>query len=401
VPPSGEHFFLVIEGLDGSGKTTITRLLARSLQALNPSVHLTFEPHDASAAGLYIRQALTKRISVSPKALALAFALNRHDHCANVIEPLLNQAPRSIVICDRYYLSSLVYQSTDELPIEQVMLLSEGTRQPDLTLFLDADTDTCFRRMSARSANADRELFETSLEAMRAKYDTSIAFLQSRGETIETIDANSDDPATIVRQIVDTISVHGPAWLREQLVHFEVRDHPVGAITPTGDIRAEDSIDRLVSEFRSMTAADLRESIRARMQQMPGDDLGSLFLAYVQRLGYTIVDKMPWADVCAYELELTMPLELKQRGTALLLASEYNHDTITGKMLDKQIAAISDFMLVLDPGHAILANGTARDVVRYSEEKSTLAPAALIIGRDDLAALLLADVLRDVQSSTT
>jgi dTMP kinase len=412
VPTNGEHFFLVIEGLDGSGKTTITRRLARSLQALNPSVHLTFQPHDASAAGLYIRQALGKKITVPPKALALAFALNRMDHGANVIEPLLEQRPQSIVICDRYYLSSLVYQTSDALPIDQVMLLSDGVRQPDLTVFLDASTATCFRRMRLRSATTeekrDRELFENQLDKTRAKYDTAIAFLRARGETIEKIDANSDDPGTIIEQIVQKMREHGPEWLREQLAHFEVSDDTPESAALAGEIRSEDHIDGLVGEFRALLLAQptaeadpMREAIRARVAQMTSDDLGSLFLGYVKRLGYTIVAKMPWTDVCAYELEMTMPLELKQRGAALLLASEYSHDVITSKMLNKQLASISDFMLVLDPGESKQANATSRDLVRAAGLEATLAPAALIIGREDLADLLLADVMHEAQGSTT
>ena len=53
--------FIVIEGLDGSGKTSIARRLAHFLEFTfrNP-VKLTFEPNDASCGGLYIRQVLTK-----------------------------------------------------------------------------------------------------------------------------------------------------------------------------------------------------------------------------------------------------------------------------------------------------------------------------------------------------
>ena len=89
-----DSYFIVVEGMDGSGKTGITRQLRAILsKTQGNNVALTFEPHDPSAAGLYIRHALTKRIKTTPLALALAFALNRADHNAHVIDPFLAGPP--------------------------------------------------------------------------------------------------------------------------------------------------------------------------------------------------------------------------------------------------------------------------------------------------------------------
>ena len=69
-------FFLVIEGLDGSGKSEISRRLTALLRAtMGDRVMLTFEPHDPSAAGLFIRQVLTRKIEATPRTLALAASL--------------------------------------------------------------------------------------------------------------------------------------------------------------------------------------------------------------------------------------------------------------------------------------------------------------------------------------
>jgi dTMP kinase len=224
VSTQGHSFFLVIEGMDGSGKTTIARRLADSLKALQFNVYLTFQPHDGSAAGIFIRDVLTKKIKVSPKTLALAFALNRLDHGATVIEPCLVN-PHTIVICDRYYLSSLVYQTSQELPIERVMFLSEGAQPPDLTLYLDASAATCIRRMQRRSALSaeprEQELFEDKLDATREKYQQAIAFLRQRGESIEIVDANDDDPANVLREIVAALAQYTPDWLSQRLAEVD------------------------------------------------------------------------------------------------------------------------------------------------------------------------------------
>ena len=124
--PRGEmaddSFFLVIEGIDGAGKSSVASQLHDALsQAHRNQVALTYEPHDPSAAGSTIRDALAKRIRVSPLALAYAFALNRIDHLDRLINPFLAAGGRRIVISDRYLLSSLVYQSVAGLSMEDVM----------------------------------------------------------------------------------------------------------------------------------------------------------------------------------------------------------------------------------------------------------------------------------------
>ncbi len=141
------HFFLVFEGLDGSGKSAICTRLAAHLAARcgTERVLHSFEPHDPSAAGGFIRDALAKRIATSTRTLALAFALNRMDHNERVITPFLQSGDERIVLCDRYILSSLVYQGMAgaDLSIEAVAALNVGVRMPDLTLFLDATPEVC------------------------------------------------------------------------------------------------------------------------------------------------------------------------------------------------------------------------------------------------------------------
>lgn len=128
-------YFIVIEGLDGSGKSEITRRLALLSigQMDGERVLFTYEPHDPSVAGDYIRAVLRQEFSIAPQTLALAYALNRADHNDRMITPFFEEAapeaPR-ICLCDRYYLSSLVYNTTPDFPIEMVMLINSGARAP-------------------------------------------------------------------------------------------------------------------------------------------------------------------------------------------------------------------------------------------------------------------------------
>src|SRR5512137_26082 len=99
--------FLVIEGLDGSGKTTQTHLLAQKLSKNYP-VNLTAEP-SRGKIGTFIRQCCLyedKRLPI--EAEALLFAADRIEHLQKEIKPAIDEG--KIVICDRYIYSSLAYQ---------------------------------------------------------------------------------------------------------------------------------------------------------------------------------------------------------------------------------------------------------------------------------------------------
>ena len=206
------HFFIVLEGLDGSGKSEISRRLHERMSgALGEHVLLTYEPHDPSAAGEYIRQILRKEIAVSSRTLALAFALNRADHNERVIAPFLTAGDRRVVICDRYLLSSLVYQSTGGLSVEDVLALNAGARPPDVTLFLDARPETCYARMDAR--RGDRQLFEEQLAETRDKYLTIIQMLQARGASMHILDANGS-VTDVLNAVIEAVNSSAPAWLR-------------------------------------------------------------------------------------------------------------------------------------------------------------------------------------------
>lgn len=209
-----DSFFLVIEGMDGAGKSGIARQLHDSLApAHRDRVKLTYEPHDPSAAGYYIREVLAQRIKAGPRALALAFALNRVDHLDKVVNPFLSAGANRIVISDRYVLSSLVYQSTDGLSMEEVYQLNRWARRPDITLFLSVSPHNCYARL--RNRPQDRELFERNLAERNDKYEAGIAMLRSKSEKVLEVDANPSF-ATVLTNVIHVLRAHGPDWLRIQ-----------------------------------------------------------------------------------------------------------------------------------------------------------------------------------------
>jgi dTMP kinase len=195
-----QSLFIVIEGLDGSGKTTASAELARQLEAVCPStVKRTAEPHEGSCGGILLRQILAKQeTNFDPHFLPIGFATNRLDHSHRHIKPWLAGGEGRVVICDRYYLSSLVYQSDAETSFEKIMLLNEHALKPDVMFFINVDTKTCYERMQNR--NQPEELFERNLDETRRKYSKAIKFLREKhGDRIVEIDGSGRVAETVAQ----------------------------------------------------------------------------------------------------------------------------------------------------------------------------------------------------------
>lgn len=191
--------FIVLEGLDGSGTTTQTLALVNYLADQGISVEATKEPTNGPF-GAIIRLVLQGRLSLSPEALALAFAADRRDHLSARAVGLVDrsngeelvhassipvQAQGIIpwleaghwVVSDRYVVSSLAYQSAqkDEVPyLEWLKEINRGVLQPDATIFINTPSEVCWERLSSRSLHL--ELFDSPsrLSDVQGRYDVAI-----------------------------------------------------------------------------------------------------------------------------------------------------------------------------------------------------------------------------------
>lgn len=182
--------FIVLEGLDGAGTTTQAQELVRRLRAEGHRAHFTAEP-SSGPIGSQIRMMLAGRLvgyrggSWDRRSLALLFAADRLDHLAADIEPKLASGVH--VVCDRYVLSSLAYQSLDN-PADWIAELNRYAPPPDVTYFLRVRADVALRRRQAASPGRG-DLFETLPQQRRIArhYDRDVE-LHGKRHRVKTID---------------------------------------------------------------------------------------------------------------------------------------------------------------------------------------------------------------------
>jgi dTMP kinase len=147
--------FICIEGLDGCGKTTQAKLLAKKLGKSHSAIY-TAEP-SRGKIGTYIRESYLygeKRLSIVLEALL--FAADRIEHVENEVIPALNEG--HLVISDRYVYSSLAYQGAAGLSLDWIEKVNEYALKPDLALFIDVNPEAVMGRLKpAKSVMEDLE----------------------------------------------------------------------------------------------------------------------------------------------------------------------------------------------------------------------------------------------------
>jgi len=181
--------FIVLEGLDGAGTTTQTERLALWLRERGWRTVETREPTNGPV-GRVIRDVLASRLEAPAlETLPWLFAADRADHLYRTVLPAIREGVA--VVSDRYYPSSLAYQ-TLTLPYSRVRALNADFLVPDLTLFLDVDVDTCLRRIDARGRAT--EIFERreKMDAISDSYRRELESLRQEGDPIVTLDGTAD-----------------------------------------------------------------------------------------------------------------------------------------------------------------------------------------------------------------
>ena len=198
--------FIVFEGIDGSGKTTQIQLLKDALQLKGILIYNTCEPSERPI-GKLIRKVLKKEIKTTNDVLAALYLSDRLDHLQNDEDGIVIKLNAGItVISDRYYMSSMAYNSLKS-PMSWVYDLNKKAMdiyRPDITIYLKLEVSKSLHRIN--SGRETTELFEKEdvLTQVSNNYDQAIELLHPH-EKIVIINADQD-PELIHAEIIEAIS---------------------------------------------------------------------------------------------------------------------------------------------------------------------------------------------------
>ena len=178
-----------IEGIDGCGKSTHARLLARWLRARGYKVVVTDEPTNGPI-GRIIKRILRGELKVPVAAEALLFAADRLHHLDKLILPAMRVG--KIVITERYTYSSLVYQSARGLNLGWIAKINEKALKPDLAVLIDVPAEVALRRIKGAR---ELDTFERNLKLQRNVRVNYLGVYRKDGAKI----LNGDRPAKEVQ----------------------------------------------------------------------------------------------------------------------------------------------------------------------------------------------------------
>lgn len=176
--------FIVFEGLDGSGKSSLMRALELRLKALNRPVFLTREP-GGTPLGDQLRQLIlqkneTEELNPAPRAELLLYEASRAQHVERVIRPHLQK--NYWILCDRFTASSIAFQAGGRLilqsQVEWLNKFATDDLKPDLTVLLDLSVTESKKRRVFRAASSleAEDRIESEAEAFHERVRNS--FLQ-------------------------------------------------------------------------------------------------------------------------------------------------------------------------------------------------------------------------------
>jgi dTMP kinase len=197
-PPGIEipGLFIVIEGIDGTGKSTQVKRLGEWLTAQGREVVLSREPTDGPWGKKVRESAATGRLS--PEDELQYFLKDRRQHVEELIAPSL--AAGKVVILDRYYFSTMAYQGARGFDPGEIRRKNEVFAPvPDLLLIMDLDVNSALERIGARGDTANEFEKRENLERCRE------IFLSLKDENfVRVIDTRGtlDEVAARVREAV-------------------------------------------------------------------------------------------------------------------------------------------------------------------------------------------------------
>ncbi len=191
VSPPYPGFFVVLEGIDGAGKSTQAKFLGERLTSHGRRVVLSREPTMGQYGKLLRESAQSGRLSIDEEVEL--FLKDRREHVNELILPRLREG--CVVIVDRYYFSTAAYQGARGVdPQELIRRNEEFAPEPDLLVLFDLPVEDGLARVRARGDQADH--FE-QVEALRRVREI---FLSINKPYLVKVDARKE-PAVIAEEM--------------------------------------------------------------------------------------------------------------------------------------------------------------------------------------------------------
>ncbi|MEX1048205.1 MAG: dTMP kinase [Akkermansiaceae bacterium] len=188
--------FIVIEGIDGTGKSTQAARLGEWFRSQGREVVLSREPTDQPWGRKLRESAATGRLS--PEDELEYFLKDRRQHVEELIAPSL--AAGKVVILDRYYFSTMAYQGLRGFDPAEIRRKNEAfAPRPDLLLILDLDVDTALQRIGVRGDTANE--FEKRDSLIRCRE----IFLSLRDETFVRVISTAGTPDEVAAEIREAV----------------------------------------------------------------------------------------------------------------------------------------------------------------------------------------------------
>ena len=201
-------YFITFEGSEGCGKTTQIEALAKAFNAMGKTAVVTREP-GGTLIGEKIRNLLqdpSYENEISDMTELLLFSASRAELIASCIQPALDRG--EIVICDRFYDSTYVYQglgrAIDINTVKKLNQITVGTLKPDLTILLDLDAATGIQRAKNRQSGELDRIENESLAFFEAVRDGYLELAKEEPERFKVI--NGQLSVDTIREIIwDTV----------------------------------------------------------------------------------------------------------------------------------------------------------------------------------------------------
>lgn len=209
IPAGTTRGFIVLDGVNGAGKSTAQESISSWLRSQHKSTVLTREP-GATSLGKSIRSlVLEKRDEpISHMSELMLFGADRAEHVNKVILPAL--ARSEWVICDRYFYSSIAFQGHGRgLPLDkinQVNALATGGVLPDIVLLFDLDPVVGLARAKGRGDIAKDSFEAEELAFHKRVREGFLKIAQERQEPFALIDASAS-PAEVLGQCISFLEV--------------------------------------------------------------------------------------------------------------------------------------------------------------------------------------------------